>query len=271
MYLALLRKPYFVMLLGPSTYQYFYTDTIESMLKPRKLFLVIALIIICFFIFSFIKKSGLEKGNIFFGGHSSLYNIRLAQFFYENQLDKDIEKNKTSEQYLNYQLGRVHFIKGDLYKSLEYLKAEEVLHPNNKRVHYMQGLTYGYLHLEELAIEEFAKFIEWKPESWAARNDKAWLEFRLGKIDDALKTIEPVVHLTDNAWVQNTYGTLLMNKKRYVEAKQAYNYAKIAADTLTEKEWGKVYPGNDPRVYAAGLKGTRLSIDNNLKLLETKK
>lgn len=239
------------------------------MVKPRKLFLAAILIMACFFILSFIRKSNLEKGNVFFGGHPSLYNIKLAQFFYENQVKKDIQKSKASEQYVNYQLGRVHFIKGDSYKALEYLRAEESLHPENKRVHYMKGLTYGYLNLEELAIEEFAKFIEWKPESWAARNDKAWLEFRLGKIDDALQTIEPVAHLTDNAWVQNTYGTLLMNKKKYSEALRAYTYAKTAADKMTPKEWGAVYPGNDPRVYEVGLSATRKSIESNLQLIES--
>lgn len=240
------------------------------MSTSRKVFLTTVLVILCFFALSFIKKTNLEKGNTFFGGRPSLYNIRLAQFFYENQLEKDAAANRISEQNLNYQLGRVHFIKGDSYKSLEYLKAEEMLHPENKRVHYMKGLTYGYLNLEELAIEEFAKFIEWKPESWAARNDKAWLEFRIGKIDDALKTIEPVAHLTDNAWVQNTYGVLLMNKGRYVESKQALEHAKVAANKLTPAEWGKVYPGNDPRVYRQGLRATKKSIEGNLEFVRNK-
>jgi hypothetical protein len=63
---------------------------------------------------------------------------------------------------------------------------------------------------------------------------------------------------------------MLMNKKKYKEAKVAFDYAKVAADKLTEKEWGKVYPGNDPRVYGQGLRATKKSIESNLRLVEEK-
>lgn len=104
--------------------------------------------------------------------------------------------------------------------------------------------------------------------SWAARNDKAWLQFRIGDIEAALSTLEPVAHDIDNPWVQNTYGTLLLNQKEYSGAKQAYLNAKRVTDTMTEKSWGNAYPGNDPRIYAVGLSAMKKSIANNLYLLE---
>ncbi len=140
-------------------------------------------------------------------------------------------------------------------------------YPEHWRTYYIIGLTLGYMNREEEAIENFGKFIGWKPESWAARNDKAWLEFRIGDIDAGLTTIGPVTHLTENAWVQNTYGVLLMNKKRYSEAEEAFNYAKEAVSRLTGKEWGKAYPGNDPRIYGIGLNAMKLSIESNLVLI----
>ncbi|MBP9782758.1 MAG: tetratricopeptide repeat protein [Candidatus Pacebacteria bacterium] len=209
----------------------------------------------------------LLTGNLFFGKIPYLYNLNLANFFF---IQASYPPTGKALKFAHYQLGRTYFIKGQLQGAIEEINKEVALYPENIRAQYMLGLTYGYMNKEEKAIEAFAKFIEWKPESWAARNDKAWLEFRIGDIDAALETITPVTHLTDNAWVQNTYGVMLMNKKKYKEAKVAFDYAKVAADKLTEKEWGKVYPGNDPRVYGQGLRAAKKSIESNLRLVEEK-
>ena len=214
-----------------------------------------------------ISSVNLYIGNIFFGGKDSLYNINLASFFYTQAA---YPLSGTTAEYAHYQLGRTYFIKGELQAARNETLIELELYPENKRSYYMLGLIYGYMHEEKLAIDAFSKFIEWKPDSWAARNDKAWLEFRIGDIDAGLETISPVAHLVDNAWVQNTYGVLLMNKGRYSEAKAAFDNAKRAVSKLTEEEWGKVYPGNDPRVYGQGLEATKVSIQNNTALLAEK-
>ena len=120
---------------------------------------------------------------------------------------------------------------------------------------------------EEEAIEAFGKFIEYKPGSWAARNDRAWLQFRIGDIDGALETVTPVVGDINNPWIQNTYGTLLMNKKQYEEAKEAFENAKQSAGGMSEELWGIAYPGNDPRVHGSGLTAMQKSIENNLRIL----
>lgn len=206
-------------------------------------------------------------GNLFFGQVPLLYNVNLAHFLFIQASNPIVGE---ARKYSHYQLSRTNFIQGNHSSALEEAYKELELYPDNKQTHYILGLTYGYMNQEQRAIEEFAKFIEWKPESWAARNDKAWLEFRIGDIDAGLETISPVAHLVDNTWVQNTYGVLLMNKGRYTEAKIAFNNAKVAADKLTEEAWGKVYPGNDPRVYRQGLRATKKSIEGNLRLVEEK-
>lgn len=206
-------------------------------------------------------------GDTFFGKAPSLYNVNLAQFFF---LQASYPLFGKTVPYAHYQLSRTYFIKGDLDAALLEAHKELELYPDEERTHYILGLTYGYLNQEPEAIEEFGKVIAWIPERWAPRNDKAWLEFRIGRIDDALKTMGPVTNLTDNAWVQNTYGTLLMNKGKYIQAKQAFLYAKTAAEKLTVEDWGKTYPGNDPRVYQKGLTEMRLSIESNLALLDQK-
>jgi hypothetical protein len=46
--------------------------------------------------------------------------------------------------------------------------------------------------------------------------------------------------------------------------------AGLAADKLTEEEWGHAYTGNDPRVYFEGLTQMRISIKDNLSLVDKK-
>jgi tetratricopeptide (TPR) repeat protein len=170
--------------------------------------------------------------------------------------------------FANYQLSRTYFIQGKLDTALFYAQRELELYPENKRTYYILGLTLGYMNREEEAIDAFGKFIEWKPSTWAGRNDKAWLEFRIGRIDDAITTMTPITVYTDNPWIQNTYGTLLLNKGKYDEAKIAFTYAQRITDAMTEETWGKAYPGNDPRIYGTGLRAMKLSIANNLELIK---
>lgn len=207
-----------------------------------------------------------KAGNIFFGDVPRLYNVTLAQFFFTQAAYPLLG---TPAPYAHYQLSRTHFIQGNLTTALDEAHKELVAYPENLRTHYILGLTYGYMNQEEKAIEHFGKFIEWRPESWPARNDRAWLQFRIGDIDGALTTIEPVATIQNNAWVQNTYGVLLMNKKKYREAREAFLYAQQVVATMTEEDWGKAYPGNDPRIYGTGLNAMRTSIENNLKLIDS--
>jgi tetratricopeptide (TPR) repeat protein len=205
-------------------------------------------------------------GNIFFGQVPKLYNVNLAHMFFHNASYPLIGK---SAPYAHHQLSRTYFIQGDLTMALDEAQKEVELYPGHLATYYIVGLTYGYMNREKLAIEAFSKYIEYQPTAWAPRNDKAWLQFRAGDIDGALKTITPVASST-NPWVQNTYGTLLMNKKRYKEAKVAFETAWNTVKNMTEDSWGRAYPGNDPRIYGTGLEAMRTSIQNNLKLLEGK-
>lgn len=205
-----------------------------------------------------------ELGNLFFGKSPKLYNLDLAQFFYMRATNPIIGE---VPQFAYYQLSRTYFISGFFRKSIEAAEREIALYPDNARTYYILGLTYGYMNREEEAIEAFSKFIEVYPESWAARNDKAWLQFRIGDLEGALATIEPVAENL-NPWIQNTYGTILLNLGRTAEAEQAFLQAGANAGLLTPEVWGQAYPGNDPRVYETGLNAMKKSIESNQALIE---
>lgn len=210
----------------------------------------------------------LQTGNLFFGGKPYLYNVAFAKFFFIQAAYPVFGK---PAPYAHYQLSRAYFIQGKLNPAVEEAKSELTTYPKNVRAYYILGLTLGYLNREQEAIDAFSAFIDTAPMSWAARNDKAWLQFRIGDIDGGLATIEPILdHSKDNPWIQNTYGTLLMNKNRYTEAKEAFLNAKRIADVYAPSNWAVSYPGNDPRINTQGLQAFRKSIDNNLQLVEEK-
>lgn len=207
-------------------------------------------------------------GNTFFGKVPTLYNVNLANFFFKHAAYPVFG---TSVPYVHHQLSRTYFIKGNLEKAIEEAKKELEIYPENTNTYYILGLTLGYMDRTHEAIDAFSKYIETYPESWAGRNDKAWLQFRIGDIDGAIETIEPVAkNFTLTPWVQNTYCVLLINKKRFNEAKKTCALAKNAIDKMTEKDWGHAYPGNDPRIYGTGLSAMKKSIGDNLKLLESR-
>ena len=242
-------------------------------MQYKKVTVVVLLVFVCLslFIASYIFLiPKYPLGNIFFGGVGRLYNIDIAYFFYNQALIFDT-KDGLPPPYTHYQLSRVAFINGDLENAMVEIDKEFEAYPDHVHTNYIKGLTLGYMNREEEAIEAFAKFIEYKPESWAARNDKAWLHFRIGQIDEAIATILPAAQKDpNNPWVLNTVGVLFMNQGMNEEAKNAFTQAKLVADAMTEEQWGMAYPGNSPRIYEQGLDAMRLSIQENLNNVEVR-
>lgn len=233
-------------------------------IQKKKLLLVTSIIFVALVVVSILPSTHFKLGNLFFGANPSLYNVQLAQYFFTYSSYPLVGKAPESS---HYQLSRTHFIQGSFDTAVKEALVELELYPHNTRTHYILGLTYGYMNRERDAIDEFSKFIEHNHDSWAARNDKAWLQFRIGDVDGAVETLEPVANF-ENAWVQNTRGTLLLNMGKIAEAKEAFAWAQEITSAMSVEDWGKAYPGNDPRIYAVGLSAMRTSIANNLKLVE---
>lgn len=237
-------------------------------LIEKKFVLVTAVMVILIALTIIITPSfSYSAGEVFFGGFRQLYHLKIAKFLYTRAAYPFFSIKEPP--YAHHQLSRVYFIKGDSNAALEEAKKELEVYPNNTSTYYILGLTYGYMNRTHEAIDAFSKYIETHPDTWAGRNDNAWLQFRIGDIDGAIKTIEPIAeNFRYTAWVQNTYCALLINKKDYKEAKKRCGYAKDAVDKMSPNEWGRAYPGNDPRIYEAGLQSMNKSISQNLYLIE---
>ena len=215
----------------------------------------------------FVPALSLSVGNTFFGGNAPLYNVRLAQFLFEQAAHPLLPVS--TPRYAHYQLSRTEFIRGDLVNALDEIRAELSLYPGDTGAYYILGLTLGYMGRTYEAIDAFSTYIDTHPGTWAGRNDKAWLQFRLGDIDGALATIEPIANnFKFTPWVQNTYCVLLINKQRYEEAQQVCERAKEEIDAMSTSDWGRSYPGNDPRIYGQGLSAMKATVQANLELLQ---
>lgn len=206
-------------------------------------------------------------GNIFFGDFRPLYNVRFAQVLFRVAAHPVLPVSPP--RYVHYQLSRTYFVQGKLYDALDEARKELSIYPDNVYTYYILGLTYGYLGRTHEGIDAFSEFVNARPHSWAGRNDKAWLQFRIGDYEGALATIEPIIdEFPLTPWVQNTHCILLIKTERYEDASRVCANAKALIFAMTSEDWGRAYPGNDPRIYHEGILAMRRSIEENVALLE---
>lgn len=212
-----------------------------------------------------------HTGNVFFGDVPVLYNLNFAHFFFKHAAYPLLRREPAP--YAHYQLSRTYFIRGELFSALDEAKAELSAYPNHSGTYYILGLTYGYMNRNHEAIDAFSQYIETHPGTWAGRNDKAWLQFRIGDIDGALATMEPISeNFPYTPWVQNTLCALLLNKEdRHADAEKACLRARDSIDKMTASDWGRAYPGNHPQIYENGLQSMRKSVEQNLVILSARR
>jgi tetratricopeptide (TPR) repeat protein len=227
----------------------------------------VLLFLVCIYSFMY-SYPYYRLGDLFFGSVPALYNARFAQFFFGRAAHPFFG---SPAPYAHHELSRTYFIQGDLLEALKDAQEELRLYPDHTATYYILGLTYGYMGRTQSAIDAFSHYIDTHPETWAGRNDLAWIQFRAGDIQGALETIQPAYKMyPDNPWVLNTYGVLLINSNKLSEAQKILQEGSTLANSMTLDKWGRAYPGNDPRVYATGLSAMQKSFKDNLLLVEKK-
>src|SRR3989338_6541479 len=122
-------------------------------------------------------------GDYYFG--QGAYDVTQAKRYFQATI-------ALNERYprAHYQLSRISFIQGNLYRALKEIDRELELYPDYKRSYYIRGLTSGYRKELEKAAADFEEFLRWKPESWASHNDLAWIYFQMGEYEKVLTTVE---------------------------------------------------------------------------------
>src|SRR3989344_7320430 len=204
-------------------------------------------------------------GNHFFNAdNEGVYDRALAKRHYQRALEIDAKALEPL-----YQLARIDFLRGDFAYALE--KADHIAadYPDFKRLHYLRGLIHGYAGNLEKAEADFLAFLEWDPQSWAGHNDLAWVYFKKGDFAN----VERAAHVglksdPNNPWLLTSLGVALLNQGRKTEARAVLSEAENAAEKLTEADWHRSYPGNDPRWANRGIAEMREAIRSNLGLAE---
>lgn len=216
-----------------------------------------------------------ELGNYYFGGmaENREYNIAKAEQAYRRAVSID------PKVFLgHYQLARINFLKGNFIEALQEINEELRINPENLRSLYIRGLIYGYRKYSGdlgRAEADFSSFIEWAPTEWAGYNDLMWILLKEKKyretLDVSRKAFELAHEAKDNPWLWNSKGLAELNLKMKKEAIFSFNTAIETAKKLTENNWRKAYPGNDPISASAGLESFRQALKTNLALAENLK
>lgn len=203
----------------------------------------------------------LAIGNSYFG-QGKTYDIQKAEAAYSRAVE-------LRPDYLeaHYQLGRLHFINGRFGSALAETDTALRLDPDFKKAYYMYGLINGYISDFDQAIWGFDEFIERDSFNWAGYNDLAWIYFKKGDYQKTREVAEAgLKHAERNPWLQNIYGTALLNLGEKTAAREAFRIALEESEKMSEEDWGQAYPGNNPEIYSAGLAETKKVIRHNLDL-----
>ncbi len=216
---------------------------------------------------TFVNRSNpdlfLKIGDSYFGDGEA-YDIKKAESAYTRAIELHPDFLEA-----HFQLGRIHFISGRFESARIEMDTVLRIDPEFKRAYYMQGLISGYRGDYESAIWGFSEFIKRDSFNWAGYNDLAWIYFKLGEYEKTRDTAAAGLRQAHgNPWLNNIYGTALLNLGEKEAARKALETALLASEHMSPTDWGRAYPGNDPALYAAGLEETRSVIRHNLGLLD---
>lgn len=201
------------------------------------------------------------------------YNLNCAGLAYAKASKLDAGVLPT----LYYQFGRIEFLSGRYAAAISKFNKQLELHgeavPN---VHYMLGLTYGFMAMDwqkpdawPKAEEGFKQFLEFDPHNPWAHTDLAWILYSQEKFEEMKEvTLHGLTTHDHHAWLLNMHGLALLNLGDPTAALEYFTTAEAAAAKLIPDSWGAAYPGNDPLLYAAGLNEFRSAIANNIKIAE---
>lgn len=210
-----------------------------------------------------LARGAVHVGNSFFTADEN-YNLNAANFFYRAALffDGDAED-------VWHQRARIDFLQGDFDGALEKIEKQIALHGTDFMASfYIRGLVHGYRREFIEAQQDFRAFLSWDPNNWAARNDLAWTFFATGDFAAALEEAgRGLAADSDNPWLLMMRGMSRHNLGEHEGARADLAAARAEALRLTEEDWRRAYPGNDPKAAGAGLRAMRKAVDENLSLV----
>lgn len=178
-----------------------------------------------------------------------------------------------SNPYVYHELSRIAFLKGNMAEAMTLIDIQLRRHgdflPNS---YYVRGLIEGFRGEYAAAAKDYAKYLEYDPHNWAAINDYAWVLLKDERSEEAAGALRNgLVYFPDNAWLLNSYAIALRESGDLESAHAAATAAAVSAANLRDEDWSVAYPGNDPKIAAAGLSALREAISRNIHSIEESK
>lgn len=195
---------------------------------------------------------------------SSQYDLDRAEYFFARAA------SDPSLPYLNHELARISFLKGDFNKALAQINLQISLHgtstPNS---YYVRGLIEGYMGRYDDAVRDYKIYVQSDPTNWAATNDLAWVLLKDDRPQEALQAIDTILPLwPENPWLLNNRATALFELGRLEEAKDVAEAAVGAVTHVIEQDWLRAYPGNDPLIAKDGVAAFKKAVEENMHMID---
>ena len=189
------------------------------------------------------------------------YDVEAAEYYFRLAEERDPRL-----PYVNHQLARIEFLRGDFIDGLVLINRELEVNPDpSPSTYYIRGLIEGFAGLYDMAARDYETYLRADPTNWAAINDYAWVLLKAGRSMDALHaTARGLSFFPDNPWLLNSNAIALYEEGFLAEAQEQARRALALTLKLTEEDWLLAYPGNDPRVAREGLDALGDSIRANM-------
>lgn len=193
--------------------------------------------------------------------HADDYDLARAEALFSaaESIDPDYP-------YLNHQMARIAFLKGNFHTALTYIDREIQLHGStNSNAHYVRGLIKGFMGDYEGAAQDYETYLRTDPKNWAAINDYAWVLLKDRRYKEALIALDwGLIYWPENPWLHNSRATALFELGRLEDARDAAEAASRAVADLSEADWLQAYPGNDPLIAPSGIAAFKKAVGENM-------
>ncbi len=211
-------------------------------------------------------QRALSYGTLHFDAtNAAEYDIGLAEYYFQYAAAKD-----PSIPYVYHELARISFLQGNLTAALAQIDTQISMHGDSEpKAYYVRGLIEGYMGDYTNSATDYAHFLEFEPNNWAAKNDEAWVLLKAGEYQQALRVVDSgLSYVPSNAWLLNSKATALFELGDYQEALMVAQNASTAVSYLTPEDWSVAYPGNDPAIADQGLAAFKQAVANNMHTIE---
>jgi len=168
--------------------------------------------------------------------------------------------------YLFHEIARISFLRGNFTLALTQIDFQIDMHSNSEpNSYYVRALIEGFMGDYGMSAKDYEHFIQYDPNDWAAINDYAWVLLKAGRAQDATDaTLYGLGIFPDNPWLLNSNAIALYEIGDMKDARSQAVKALDASETLTQAEWLHAYPGNDPKIAAAGIAAFQKATTENM-------